>query len=60
MRKTLQWYAATPRRWVLPTLEDLRLRDISPLNIHQLYQGLFGGGHPQEDYSAEHLDPTSR
>ncbi len=42
--KTLDWYGATLRRWVLPGLGDLRLRDITPLHIYRLYQGLLARG----------------
>ncbi|MCS7235321.1 MAG: site-specific integrase, partial [Armatimonadota bacterium] len=38
--RTLEWYEKTLRRWVLPGLGGLRLREITPLHVHRLYQGL--------------------
>lgn len=52
--KTLDWYGATLRRWVLPALGDRRLRDISPLDIHQLYQGLLARGLSRTSVRAVH------
>ncbi|MCL6499191.1 MAG: site-specific integrase, partial [Firmicutes bacterium] len=42
--RTAEWYSATLRRWVLPTLGDRRLRDISALDVQMLYQGLLARG----------------
>lgn len=42
--RTAEWYGATLRRWVLPTLGDRRLRDISALDVQMLYQGLLARG----------------
>ncbi len=42
--QTLHWYASRLRRWVLPALGHRRLRDLTPLDLQELYRGLRSRG----------------